>query len=374
MTTKDTKTEKKPRKRKITNFPTIEFSDAKSFAERLFKVGGGQPVRRLTLFDEIGKSPESSQSRALITAANRYGLTKGGTQAESISLTEIGRKVADESFSKREQTKALAEAAIISIEPFKGLYEKFQGNKLPSRAVLSDTVVDFNVDEENAKQAVDIFVVNLETVGLLQTLSGAERIISIEHLLDQLPSTNQPTPSLTSDHSSQPQKPLITGNDAEYETTAFYITPIGSEESLQRKHSDLFLASLVEPALEEFGLRVVRADQIDKPGVITRQVMEYLVRSRLVIADLSFGNPNVFYELAIRHMVQKPVVQLIQKSDRIPFDVNQLRTIVIDKPDIFTFTPRLQTYRSEIANLVRRALDDPNSVDSPVNWYFSEQP
>lgn len=167
--------------------------------------------------------------------------------------------------------------------------------------------------------------------------------------------------------------PPITNRQADFETTAFYVTPIGSEGSPQRKHSDLFLSSLIEPATEKLGLKVVRADAIDKPGVITRQIIQYLVESRLVIADLSFHNPNVFYELAVRHMVRKPVVQIIQKSDHIPFDVNQLRTIVIDNTDIYTWTPKLEVWKSEIANQIRQVLDDPTSVDSPINWYFADK-
>ena len=49
-------------------------------------------------------------------------------------------------------------------------------------------------------------------------------------------------------------------------STCFYITAIGAPETEQRKHSDLFLGSLIEPALQSFGLTVVRADGIDKPA------------------------------------------------------------------------------------------------------------
>jgi hypothetical protein len=121
--------------------------------------------------------------------------------------------------------------------------------------------------------------------------------------------------------------------------------------------------------MEQFSLTVLRADAIDKPGVITRQVIEYLLRARLVVVDLSFHNPNVFYELAIRHAARLPVVQLIRTADRIPFDVNQIRTVVIDTTDIYSLVPRIDSYRSEIANQVRRALDDPDSVDNPITIF-----
>ena len=59
--------------------------------------------------------------------------------------------------------------------------------------------------------------------------------------------------------------------------------------------------------------------------MITTQVLEYLKKSKLAIADLSYLNPNVFYEVALRHALRLPVVQLIRKADRLPFDVNQSR-------------------------------------------------
>lgn len=114
------------------------------------------------------------------------------------------------------------------------------------------------------------------------------------------------------------QGAVITIEHAHFESTCFYIIPIGSTDSEQRKHSDLFLGSFIEPALQSSGLTVIRADSIDKPGIITRQIIEYIVKSRLVIVDLSCHNPNVFYELAIRHMMRLPIVQLIRKIDSIP--------------------------------------------------------
>ena len=109
---------------------------------------------------------------------------------------------------------------------------------------------------------------------------------------------------------------------------------------------------------------------IDKPGVITRQIIDYLLKSRLVIADLSFHNPNVFYELAIRHTARLPVVQIVRAADKIPFDINQVRTIKIDTSDIYSLVPKIDTYRSEIASQVRRALEDPDSVDNPISTFY----
>jgi hypothetical protein len=90
----------------------------------------------------------------------------------------------------------------------------------------------------------------------------------------------------------------------------------------------------------------------------------------LVIADLSFHNPNVFYELAIRHAARLPIVQLIRVGDRLPFDVHQMRTIVVDNRDIYSLVPKIETYRSELGNQVRRALAAEAETDTPIFIYF----
>ncbi len=361
---------KQRKARKQRPFPACSFTEAMELAQSVLEYGSGQAVRRISVFDHIGKSPESGPSRQWITNANKYGLIKGGYQAEHLELTPDGAKAVDDELSKREQTKARIKLAIEDIPIFKGLFERFSGNKLPARAALVDAAKDLDISEDFAEEAVDTFIVNIRDLGLLQTLSGAERIISVDHLLDTLP-TSQQTPRTPSTQThTHTGGHLVTLEQANFENTCFYITPIGDEGSEHRKHSDLFLGSIVEPALEQFGLQVIRADAIDKPGVITRQIIDYLLRARLVIADLSYHNPNVFYELAIRHAARLPVVQIIRAADRIPFDLNQVRTVKIDTSDIFSLVPKIDTYRSEIANQVRRALDNPDSVDNPITTFY----
>ncbi len=355
------------RKRSQRSFPASTFEEPLEFTAAVFRIGSGQPVKRLTLFDQLGKSPESSGSRQLIINSGRYGLTKGGMQAENIELTPEGQKVVDEQMNALERVRTRAELAIARIEPFQKLFEKFVGNKLPAKAVLIDAAKDAGIDIDHAAEAVDTFVVNLRFVGLLRTLSGAERIISMDMLLGDLPSA-QSSPTVQVANATPAR--IITSEHAQFESTCFYIAPIGSEGSDPRKHSDLFLGSIIEPALEPFQLKVVRADAIDKPGIITRQIIDYIMRSRIVIADLSFHNPNVFYELALRHAIKLPIVQLIRTSDRVPFDVNQMRTIQIDTTDIYSLVPRIDSYRAEVANQVRRALEADHIVDTPISTYF----
>jgi hypothetical protein len=63
---------------------------------------------------------------------------------------------------------------------------------------------------------------------------------------------------------------------------------------------------------------------------------------------------------------------LIRKADRLPFDINQTRTLVFDTTDIYTLVPKLQTYRAEIANQARKAIEDPESIGNPVSVFYPD--
>lgn len=150
------------------NFPASSFEEALALAKSLLEFGAGQPVRRVSLFNHLNKSPESGPSRQLITNGNKYGLIKGGYQAEHLELTPEGKKAADEQIQVRERARARAQLAILDVEPFAGLYEKFKGLRLPAKAALIDAVKEFGVDAESAEEAVDTFIVNLR-IGRCET-------------------------------------------------------------------------------------------------------------------------------------------------------------------------------------------------------------
>ncbi|MFB3887511.1 MAG: hypothetical protein ACE144_20015 [Thermodesulfobacteriota bacterium] len=371
----DNRPKKRGRKHGTRLFPACSFEEALAIPLAIQKLGVVQKVRRLTLFDHIGKSPESGASRQMIANASRYGLIKGSHSAENLELTNDGKIATSAESSVRDKLTAQFKLAIERIPPFKALYDSLKNNRLPAHRVLEDMARENGVAADDVKECIDIFIVNAKYLGILKPIAGAERIIPIEQTLEEYPVAPSKPPAheefLPPSASMEIQTPKTEEGES-WEKVCFYISPIGDEGSDQRNHSDLFLGSIVEPALEEFSLKVVRADRIGKPGMITAQVIQYILRSHLVIADLSFHNPNVFYELSLRHACRLPTVQIIRKVDRIPFDLDQFRTIQIDTSNIYTMVPNLQTYKAEIANQVRTVLKDPDSVDNPISTYYPD--
>jgi hypothetical protein len=264
--------------------------------------------------------------------------------------------------------KAKFQLAISGVPPFKSLYDKLQNGKIPSQAVMHDLLQEAKVPAKHLQECADTFIVNAKNLGLLKTLSGAERLVPIEQVLDEMPShasgkSGSILPSQV--HATVPQ----TLETSDWKRICFYIAPIGEEGSEYRRHSDLFLNNIVEPALRDTGLKIIRADQIGKPGMIGAQVIEHVIHSGLVVADLSFHNPNVFYELSLRHACGLPTVQIIRKADEIPFDTLQSRTISIDTTDIYALVPKLEIIRAEISTQVRSALEGGESSDNPITTF-----
>lgn len=114
------------------------------------------------------------------------------------------------------------------------------------------------------------------------------------------------------------------------EKVCFVIAPIGQDESPERKHSNKVLDEIIKPATQKCGYQAVRADKIEKPGQITLDIIWQVAHSPLVIADLTGKNANVFYELALRHTLRKPVITIMAEGQLPPFDTYDTRTIFFD--------------------------------------------
>lgn len=370
-----TRPARKPRKER--KFPALTFEEALTIPEAIQKYASGQRVRRLLVFEKLNKSPDSLESRRLVTASGQYGLTKGSYLAEYLELTPEGNEATSDNVPPAKKLKARFNLAIEKHAPFILLYNKLKGSRIPAKEVLADSLSEAGIEEPEKAECIDTFILNLKFLGLLKTIAGSERIISIEQALEQAPTapvnvTVQLADSMIA--ASLPAPLAVSGETPkpteDFSKVCFYISPIGEENSEQRRHADFMMEYIIQPAVEEFGLTVVRADKMGKPGMIGKQVIQHILLARLVIADLSFHNPNVFYELCLRHATRLPTVQVKREIDKLPFDLNQYRTIPIETRDPYGLVPKIQTYTSEVANQVRRALQDSESGDNPISLYY----
>ena len=91
---------------------------------------------------------------------------------------------------------------------------------------------------------------------------------------------------------------------------------------------DRVYAAAIQPAIEESGLEPMRGDQERTGGVIHTPMFGRLLLSDFVVADLTLANPNVYYELGIRHTARPfTTVPIFATIHSLPFDVSMVRAI-----------------------------------------------
>lgn len=137
------------------------------------------------------------------------------------------------------------------------------------------------------------------------------------------------------------------------------MTPIGAPDSKERNRADRILEYVLEPALT--GYEIVRADKIDNPGSINIDIIQRLHQATLVVADLTSFNPNVMYEVGVRHSFNKPIIQIAQAGEKLPFDLATERTIFFDLTDVAS----VEDGKKRIAAAIQ-SLDNGPKYSGPV--------
>lgn len=157
------------------------------------------------------------------------------------------------------------------------------------------------------------------------------------------------------------------------EKKCFLICPIGGPDSPERRRSDDLKEFIIEPMLEEMGIKLERADTISNPGDITTKVIVEIYGADLIIADLTERNPNVFYELAIAHALRKPVIHMIKKGEIPPFDVQNYRYINYDVNDYRMLGPAKKELKIEVEKILKYPGEILNPFTAALNFINIEK-
>ena len=155
--------------------------------------------------------------------------------------------------------------------------------------------------------------------------------------------------------------------------TCFIITPIGGSGTPTRRKIDGIINEVIEPVLSEIGYRVEVSHRINDSGSVTNAIIKKVYESELVIANLTGNNPNVMYEVALRHASAKPIIHITESISDLPFDINDQRTIEYtdDMAGAFQLKSDLQAMIEGIevnvlvSNPVTVALEKKNLVNIP---------
>ena len=116
-------------------------------------------------------------------------------------------------------------------------------------------------------------------------------------------------------------------NEQKQAKKCFIITPIGDSGSDVFRKVKGVIDSVIKPVLQDYDFVDIKpAYEIMETGMISNQIIERIVNDDLVVANLTGSNPNVMYELAIRHAVAKPIIHICERGTKLPFDIKDNRT------------------------------------------------
>lgn len=301
--------------------PRRTLDEALRVAQIIRDTYAGKATSWAEIAQAMGVSANSPSNRYPLWSAVAYGIVLKA-DGNTYSLAETGRKILAPTYEgEREEgiKKALFTPSVLS-----RFYTDYNGSPIPTPDLLPNVLeTRYDVPRGRTGEAIELLKDNARYAGALITRGDGKEELRFSDAAFPVAKrslgedTGREETAIDSEFDEEIEAQPAT-EKGEWDKTCFVITPIGSDDSVERKHSDTILKHLLEPVLAEFQLRAVRADRIAKPGIITKQVIEYIAYSRLCVADLSFSNPNAFYELGVRHAFKLSTIQIIRKGDKIP--------------------------------------------------------
>ncbi len=170
---------------------------------------------------------------------------------------------------------------------------------------------NFGILETDFADFKQLFLESLTTAKLVEEHGENLRVLDI----------SEETPTLTREEKTEHIKKLGATANIEAGDSCFVMQPFA--EPLGSYYVKVF-----QPAIEKAGLQSVRADaEIFGTGKIIDQIWRGIKNAKVLIAELTTRNPNVFYELGIAHALQKPVVLIAANEPDVPFDLKHIRVI-----------------------------------------------
>jgi hypothetical protein len=146
----------------------------------------------------------------------------------------------------------------------------------------------------------------------------------------------------------------------QFKAMCFVDMPFGKKQDLASRTEidfDHIYNTAIKPAIKEAGLEAIRDDEERNGGIIHIAMFARLLLSEYVIADMTLANPNVFYELGIRHAA-KPykTVPIFANVYPLPFDITMVRSIPYNLENCILTEKGAENLRYELKKRLDQAI------------------
>lgn len=252
-----------------------------------------------------------------VSSAAKFGLLDRPGEGK-IKPSDLAKKILRPQDPKDEH-QGYREAALKAPQ-ISEVYNHYRGENLPDDKFFANALTDkFNIPATKVAEFREIFIPTLEKAGLIVRHGDKLRVVDVT---SEQPGAAAATVSPTLEKLGRTVK--VASGDTCFVMMPF-APPLGD-----------YYDKIYAPAIEKAGLRAVRADaSIFGAGRIMDQIWDGINAAKVLVAELTSKNPNVFYELGLAHALQKPVVLVSSNEDDVPFDLQHIRVIYYDVSDPF---------------------------------------
>jgi len=272
-----------------------------------------------------------------VSSAKKYGFLIA--QAGKIALTDRAKRALRPQ-NETDELAALREAALEAPE-ISEVYNHYRGEYLPDETFFANALVDrFKIPADKRSDFLQVFIESLRKAQLID--ESGERLKLIDIGRDESAGN---TRAISTRPISSQVTPASDG-------TCFVMQPFAPPYSG-------YYEMIFKPAIERAGLIPVRADaEIFGAGKIMDQVWRGIRRAKVLLAELTTRNANVYYELGLAHAQGKPVVLIAAEGESVPFDVHHIRVVYYDVTDPFWG----QKLIDKVSENIRSALTNPEEA------------
>jgi hypothetical protein len=322
------------------NYPRHTIEKALRIPRAILEQNAGKECSKNDAARFIGLSRSQGPFDVEVSSALKYGFLER-PNPNQLKPSELSKRILRPQASDDELNgyrQAVLNAPVVS-----EVYKHYRGEYLPDTKFFSNALTEtFKIPAEKVGEFIDIFIDDLNTAKLAEKTADKIKILDI---------ANEGTSSITVDTTSEFKK-LSKSAGVVANDTCFVMMPFAAP--LGEYYSKIY-----EPAIKKAGLNPLRADaDIFGTGKIIDQIWTGINSAKVLIAELTSRNPNVFYELGLAHALRKPVVLICSNEEDVPFDLKHIRVIYYDLYDPFWGTKLID----KIAENILSAVSNPDEA------------